>query len=164
MEKDKDLKEKERELKQAKTKPPPIQTFIETYHADLRADLQTYMQGDSALRRQLERKLYRDFLSAAERGNPQTLQIYLDTGIDVNFQDPKTGQTALHVSSASRAREAVRVLLASGKCDYLIRDRRGRLASELAYLYGEDPALARLLGNKERKQAERYGMKLTRKP
>ncbi len=29
---------------------------------------------------------------------------------------------------------------------FLMRDRQGRLASELAYLYGEDPAMARLLG------------------
>ena len=42
-------------------------------------------------------RLYREFLIAAERGNPQTLQIFIDGGIDVNYQDPKTGQTALHV-------------------------------------------------------------------
>ena len=44
-----------------------------------------------------------------------------------------------------------------------MRDRRGRLASELAYLYGEDPAMARLLGSKERKDAIATGRDVRRR-
>jgi hypothetical protein len=47
--------------------------------------------------------------------------------------------------------------------DFLIRDRRGRLASELAYLYGEDPAMAHLLGIKERKDAKETGRHAVRR-
>jgi ankyrin repeat protein len=64
-------------------------------------------------------------------------------------QDPRTGQTALRVAAAAQARQVVRALLATGKYDFLIRDKHGRLASKLAYLYGDDPALARLLTIKE---------------
>lgn len=152
------------ELEQATRQTPPKKNFIESYHANLRAYVQTILQGDEAIKHSHGPRLYRDFLIATERGNPDTLRIYLDAGIDVNYQDPKTGQTALHVLAAAQARQAIRVLLASGKCDFLIRDKRGRLASELAYMFGEDPALARLLGNKERKQAEAQGIKLTRRP
>jgi len=58
----------------------------------------------------------------------------------------------------------LRGLLKTGDCDFLLRDNRGRLPSEMAYLYGEDVAVARLLGNKERKQAKEQGIKLTRRP
>ena len=56
------------------------------------------------------------------------------------------------------------MLLDCGLCTLLLRDKGGRLASELAYLFGQDPAAARLLGSKERKQAEAQGIKLTRRP
>ena len=41
--------------------------------------------------------------------------------------------------------------------DFTLRDGQGRLASELAYLYGEDPAMARLLGRLERREAAQTG-------
>lgn len=105
-----------------------------------------------------------EFLRACERGNPETLEIFFEHGMDVNFQDPKTGQTALHVASAAQAHNAIHALLATEQCDFLIRDNKGRLSSEMAYLYGNDPELAELLGNKEREQAEAKGIKLTRRP
>lgn len=103
-------------------------------------------------------------MRACERGSPETLKIFIEAGMDVNYQDPLTGQTALHIASAAQARAVIRVLLIVDRCDFLIRDNKGRLPSELAYLYGRDPALARLLGSKERKQAEAQGIKLTRRP
>jgi hypothetical protein len=57
----------------------------------------------------------------------------------------------------------MRVLLAHKDCDFLVRDKQGRLPSEMAYLYGRDPALARLLGNKERKQAAEKRIDLARR-
>jgi len=58
----------------------------------------------------------------------------------------------LHAAAGSRARPAIRPARAA-LADFLIRDQQGRFASELAYLYGEDPAMAHLLGIKERKDA-----------
>ena len=142
----------------------PKPAFVEEYHKALRERLSAHYSADKKTRQAGQTYIGREFLHACERGNPETIKIFLDCGMDVNYQDPQTGQAALHAASAARAREAVRVLLATGKCDYLIRDKKGRLPSELAYLYGRDPALARLLGNKERKQAEAQGIKLTRRP
>jgi len=108
--------------------------------------------------------LGREFLQAAERGNAPMVGAYIEEGFPANFQDRLTLETALHVSAAARARRVLRVLLDCGLCNFLLRDKGGRLASELAYLFGHDPAAARLLGIKERKQAEAQGIKLTRRP
>jgi hypothetical protein len=108
--------------------------------------------------------LGREFLKAAERGNAPAIQAFIEEGFPVNYRDPQTGETALHAVAACKARKALRVLLASGRCDFLLRDTQGRLASELAYLYGQDPAAARLLGIKERQQAAARGITLTRRP
>lgn len=104
------------------------------------------------------------FLHAAERGNPEKIKVFVEEGFPLDFQDHQTGETALHIVAAGRARKALRELLKSDKLDFLIRDNQGRLASEIAYLYGRDPAVARLLRIKERKQAAAQGIKLTRRP
>ena len=142
----------------------PKPAFVEEYRKALRERLSAHFSADEKTRQAGQVYIGREFLHACERGNPETIKIFLDCGIDVNYQNPQTGQTALHASSAARARQAIRVLLASNQCDFLIRDNKGRLPSELAYLYGRDPALARLLGNLERKQAEGNDIKLTRRP
>lgn len=108
--------------------------------------------------------LGREFLSAAARAVAPKAGAFIEEGFPVNYQDPLTGETALHAAAGANARDALRVLLASGRCNFLLRDKQGRLASELALLYGDDPATARLLGNKERIQAAAQGIKLTRRP
>jgi len=105
-----------------------------------------------------------EFLRAAECGDAPMLQMYIDEGFPTTWQDPETGETALHIVAACQGRKSLRVLLEHETCDFLLRDAKGRLASEMAYLYGEDSAIARLLGNKERKQADAQGIKLTRRP
>lgn len=108
--------------------------------------------------------LGREFLKAARRGNPQMLGAFIEEGFPANYQSPQTGQSALHITAATKARMALRVLVGSGRCDYLLRDHQGRLASELAYLFGEDRAVTRWLRIHERRQAKAQGIKLTRRP
>ena len=109
-------------------------------------------------------RLGREFLKAVERGNAPAVGAYIEEGFPANYQDRQTQETALHISAAVKARKVLRVLLDCGFCNFLLRDKGGRLASELAYLFGQDPATARLLATKERKQAEAQGIKLTRRP
>ena len=118
--------------------------------------LDEYIDSLIALRNQ--------FMTAAQRGNADTLKSLIDYGFPVNYKNPRTGLTALHLVAAYKARKALRVLLKTGKCDFLVRDMEGRLPSEIAFLYGKDPAVARLLGIKERKQAKAAGIKLTHRP
>jgi len=109
-------------------------------------------------------RLGREFLKAVERGNAPVVGAYIEEGFPANYQDRRTQETALHISAAVKARKVLRVLLDCGLCNFLLRDKGGRLASELAYLFGQDPAAARLLATKERKQAEAQGIKLSRRP
>ena len=120
-------------------------------------------EGERDARMRLQR-LTHGFIEAAELGLGKKLQSYIDEGFPVNYQDSRTGKTALHAAASCQARSAVRVLLRSGECDHLLRDKKGRLASEVAYLIGRDPAVARLLGIKERKQGEAQGIQVTRRP
>lgn len=104
-----------------------------------------------------------ELLQAARNADAQSLKREIDNGASVNARDRDTGASALHLTAAQGARPALRVLLASGKCDHLARDRQGRLASELAGVYGRDPAMARLLMRKELQQARAQGLELKRR-
>ncbi len=108
--------------------------------------------------------LEQQFYQSAEKGDEAATFAYVLAGYDVDKPRQKTKDTVLHIAASRNARDVVRVLVESGKCDYLMRDGQGRLASEKAYLFGRSPALARLLSIKERQQADREGIKLTRRP
>lgn len=102
-------------------------------------------------------------LQAARNADAEGLKREIEGGASANARDRQTGANALHYVASQGARPALRVLLASGKCDHLARDRQGRLASELAGVYGRDPAMARLLMRKELQQARGLGVELKRR-
>lgn len=103
--------------------------------------------------------LGRDWLDAVRRGDWPLVIAYLEEGFPVDYVDPRTGQTALHVAAAAQARTVVRVLLPLWQ-NFLTEDRKGRLPSDLAYEFGEDPPLARLLSMLERRYAIKTGRDL----
>ena len=98
------------------------------------------------------------FLAAAEDADPERLEALVRQGAPVNYHDPWDGATALHYVAAQGARPAFRVLLKTGKCDFLARDDEGRLVSEMAGAYGRDLVMERLLLMKEIRQARRTGV------
>lgn len=108
--------------------------------------------------------LGREFLHIARRGNLRMLSGFIEEGFPVNWQDARTGQCALHVGAAAKSRKALVILVECARCDFLLRDKEGRLASELAFLFGDDPAVARWLRIHERQQAAERGIILTRRP
>jgi hypothetical protein len=111
--------------------------------------------------RALER-LGREFIEAARDGDGDLVRAFMEEGFPMLYSDPRTRETALHAAAGSRARPALRVLVQHWP-DFLTRDHYGRLASELAYLYGEDPATAHMLGIKERKNARATGRDVVRR-
>lgn len=133
-------------------------------YPELRENIAALPNVDEDIRYERMVGLGTEFLNAAERGNSDKLLAFIEEDFPATYQDPMTGETALHVVAACQARKALRVLLKSKNCDFLLRDNQGRLASEMAYLYGRDPAVARLLGIKEREQATAKGIKLKRRP
>jgi ankyrin repeat protein len=97
-------------------------------------------------------------LDAAKIGDEQQVQELLNRGAPIDFADPVTGATALHYAAAYAARPVLRVLLRHDRCNFLVRDNRGRLPSQLARQSGRDPAMARLLLIKEIRQAQARGI------
>jgi len=107
---------------------------------------------------QLRNELGFALLRAAKKADHIKLRHLLSLGAPVDFLDPVDHATALHYVAAYDARPALRVLLNSGKCDFLVRDWEGRLPSEIAREYGRDRAMARLLLIKEVQQAQAQGI------
>lgn len=101
-----------------------------------------------------------EFIRNAKAGKVWDVERDLQRGIDVNAQD-KFGMTALHHSAATGFRPCIRLLVNSGKCNYLLKDNKGRLASELAYEWGRDYAVGLLLQKKEAKQAYEESLTLS---
>ncbi|MGO4809412.1 ankyrin repeat domain-containing protein [Cupriavidus sp. 2MCAB6] len=77
---------------------------------------------------------------------------FINMGVDVNAQD-REGMTALHHAVALGARPSIRLLVNSGRCDYLIKDNYGRYPSDIAIEWARDYAVGRLLSKKQAMQA-----------
>lgn len=83
--------------------------------------------------------------------------LMVSSGLEVNFQD-EHGMTPLHHAAASGERGCLRILVACGRCDYLIRDHFDRYASDIAIEWGRDYAAGRLLVKKQIQQAMAQGV------
>lgn len=81
----------------------------------------------------------------------------VQSGVDVNAVD-EAGQSALHHAAATACRPAIRILVGTGKCNYLIQDENGDYASDLAITWGRDGAVARLLSKHQWRQAHAQGV------
>lgn len=98
-------------------------------------------------------------IEAVKRGDAPALSEMISQGseLDINYQD-STGMTALHYAAMNNARPCIRVLVKSGKCDYLIQDNQGQYASQLALVQGEDIGVATLLVKHQARQAYERGV------
>lgn len=94
-------------------------------------------------------------IAAAKKGDFSRLNEIINSGVDVdvNYQD-SSGMTALHHAAMMNARPCIRVLVGSGKCDYLIRDNFKRYAVDLT----NDVAVERLFYKKQAVQAFERGV------
>lgn len=88
------------------------------------------------------RRLFKDFWDQY----PVNLQRRLDEGARLDYVDPETGQTVIHVLAHLGKRNYLRVAFQNkSKCDFSIRDHKGQLASTHAFVFAWDRPLARLL-------------------
>lgn len=104
----------------------------------------------------LEKAREQRFIREVKVGKVSSVERSIQLGINVNAQD-KFGMTALHYAAATGFRPCIRLLVNSGKCDYLLKDNKGRLASDLAYEWGRDYAVGLLLQKKEARRAYEEG-------
>ncbi|WP_218669479.1 ankyrin repeat domain-containing protein [Hydrogenophaga sp. H7] len=110
--------------------------------------------GTSRFTRWLNGTRLREMVQAMAADEAASL---LAEGADVNVADDH-GMTALHHAAVRGARPCIRLLVGSGQCDYLIRDKQGRYPFELAIEWARDYAVARLLMKKQVQQAHRQGV------
>lgn len=95
------------------------------------------------------------FLFAVKEGDVDSVREHLDGAFDqINYAEPETGLTALHYAAAYDARVVLKLLIATGKCDYHARDRKGRTAATLAFEVADNPAVGRLLYKKMAQTAD----------
>ena len=109
-----------------------------------------------------ERKLLEVGLAFIEAagGNVEEVKRIIASDFPVNFQHPKSKETALHVAAFNGAHEIIDILIATGKCDYLIRDAHDRLAHDVLYFFNHDPETYYKLEALVMQQAARQGRDL----
>lgn len=174
------IESRPREKRFALTEPTPeskefikamvdLASVVANYISDdadrYRAPIHQLNSAEDVLARAYQRaliRLGREYIEAARDGDGDLVRAFMEEGFPVAWSEWRTGETALHAAAGSRARPAIRVLVQHWP-DFLIRDRQGRFPSELAYLYGEDPAMAHLLGIRERKDAIATGREVKRR-
>ncbi|WP_366555348.1 ankyrin repeat domain-containing protein [Aquibaculum sediminis] len=115
-------------------------------------------------RRDKEWKPLRDYFSAVKTGDAEAAEKLLEAGVSINAVEPTSTLTALHYAAARQADAVTEMLLARGGIDHLKRDGFGRLASEHAGRFGENPELADRLRTLEAAQAQEQGITLTYRP
>ncbi|MBD3661747.1 MAG: ankyrin repeat domain-containing protein [Arenibacter algicola] len=97
------------------------------------------------------------FIHSAWRGDLDEMK-KLHSLVSINMQDPSTGATALHYAAAMKARPILNWLAKFKGIDYLILDKKGRLASVIAFEVAKDPVIGRFLAKKENEQARERGI------
>ncbi len=112
---------------------------------------------------QQERRIFElgmSFLEATRTVRVDEMQELMGAGIPVNFPHPRTGQTALHVAASGGSMRLVEILVNTGKCDYLIRDKLGKQPWNNADFFNSDPEIKKLILAKTKEQAQREGVNL----
>ncbi|MBM6395305.1 ankyrin repeat domain-containing protein [Ochrobactrum anthropi] len=101
-------------------------------------------QTDDAERR----RLHAAFLEAVNIGDVDKVRQFLaNPAIDINYAEPGTGLTALHIAAGRNAVAVLRLLVRTGRCDLGIRDAQGRTAAVVAVTVGRNPAVGRYLAD-----------------
>lgn len=101
------------------------------------------------------------FLKATEDGDRNYFLIYIEQGGDVNYQDEKTGQSALHIAAGTSDKFQIRALVNCNRCNFLLEDNSGALASDIAFQHSHAPEIARyleLLEADQRNVSESFGI------
>ena len=94
------------------------------------------------------------FFEAAGYNDVPFGEAYIEAGLPVNFQHPVSGKTALHETCAHAVHpDFGYMLLEAEDCDFLIRDKRGRLPYQDAYMFCRSVDLADKIRQKTLEQA-----------
>ena len=93
-------------------------------------------------------RLHAAFLEAVNIGDVDRVRLALgNAAIDINYAEPGTGLTALHIAAGRNAVAVLRLLIGTGRCDLSIKDAQGRTAAVVAVAVGRNPAVGRYLAD-----------------
>lgn len=94
------------------------------------------------------RRLHAAFLEAVNIGDVDAVsQALLNAAIDINYAEPGTGLTALHIAAGRNAVAVLRLLIGSGRCNLGIKDAHGRTAAAVAVTVARNPVVGRYLAD-----------------
>lgn len=117
------------------------------------------MEGDKGKEEKIF-ELGMEFLDTVNTGNFDRCMELLNSGVPVNFQHPRTRETALHIAAGNTGWAWIKALNEHKDINFLIRDRQGKLPWDNANFFALDPKLADYLAEKTRAQAARDGVDL----
>ena len=140
-----------------------VERLIEKWSDKVQGHQQRKGQDMESLEKSNERKILELgilFLKAAEEGRADEVNEFIDAGFPVNFQHPLYHETALHIAAANNAKDVLNALDSTGRCDYLIRDARGKLAWNNAEFFSHNSDLSEAILTKTREQANQEGVAL----
>lgn len=103
-------------------------------------------------------ELNKKFLRAAQEGEYWNVRACMDSGADVNYQDPVTKAHALHLVAVFNAKPALKELIKSSELKYLVFDHKNRLPSQIAWEFGNNPVIGTFLQKKEMAEAKAGGL------
>lgn len=142
----------------------PYQNIINERGAEITTRLrkmELLNQGPITGRERELLKLGLVLLESAKYGDRNTLREYLNCDFPVNFQHPLTGTTALHNAMRGNKAEYAKMLMDSGRCDYLLRTNVTEdLACDDAYYNCTNLVLSDRLDIETMKQARERGVEI----
>lgn len=162
----KDPKENEKAKLRVRLTPETAQRLLDrsNLNRNREQDLLIYKLRDKQDLSDPGADVIKDVFDVIKRGRADLFEIYSLHGFPANAQCQRTGFTPLHMAATSRAKKVIARLMQKDDIDYLLRDNQGRLASELAFIYGNDPELSESIALKEVAQGDARGIKVTRRP
>ncbi|GGE33622.1 hypothetical protein GCM10007276_08670 [Agaricicola taiwanensis] len=93
-------------------------------------------------------RLHAAFLEAVNIGDIAAVRQALGNGaIDINYAEPGTGLTALHIAAGRNAVAVLRLLIGTGSCDLRVKDAQGRTAAAIAVTVARNPVVGRYLAD-----------------
>lgn len=108
-----------------------------------------------------DNELGKQLIAAAERMDTKHVKELVKQGAPVDYVETDTGLTAVHYAAGHGNWEMLDVLLATGKCNLLIRDKRGRLPSRLAAEFRGNMEQYERLADLEKEQGRKIGINPT---
>lgn len=94
------------------------------------------------------RRLHAAFLEAVNIGDVDAVRQALgNAAIDINYAEPGTGLTALHIAAGRNAVAVLRLLIGTGRCDLGVKDAQGRTAATVAVTVARNPVVGRHLAD-----------------